>query len=119
MFDDKDITAGSLLVLKERMRQQSEEGHTVESDMDQLFGELGQAAACYASPTPLFTKEDITSPDKGTTSYFYSDPWPWSMKEDKRSSHNRIKQLAIAGALCAAEIDRLLAQEKFKKGETH
>ncbi len=36
------------------------------------------------------------------------DPWPFEKELDKRLKHNRIKKLAIAGALVAAELDRLL-----------
>lgn len=42
-------------------------------------------------------------------------PWPWSDAWDKRKKHDRIRQLSIAGALIAAEINRLLAA---KGGET-
>ena len=34
--------------------------------------------------------------------------WPWDKSYNKRHKHNRIRQLEIAGALIAAEIDRLL-----------
>jgi len=119
MFEEKDLTAGALLIVKERIRQIANLGYTLEGDRDQLFGELSLAAACYASPTKLYKKEEIYSPHKGVTGHMYNDPWPWSADSDKKDTHSRIEQLAIAGALCAAEIDRLLAQEKFIEGEAN
>lgn len=37
----------------------------------------------------------------------YFNPWPWPTEWDKRGKHSRHRQLEIAGALIAAEIDRL------------
>jgi len=33
--------------------------------------------------------------------------WPWELTRHKKSKHDQLRQLAIAGALIAAEIDRL------------
>jgi hypothetical protein len=37
------------------------------------------------------------------------DAWPWSRNWDKRDKHSRTRRLEIAGALIAAEIDRLVS----------
>ena len=54
------------------------------------------AAACYAAPAQIFVEMSE-----------YVDAWPWEPQFDKRGKHSRIRCLTIAGALIAAEIDRL------------
>ena len=78
------------MITAERQRQITIEGFTDQYDDGHLYGELATAAACYADPGSVFPNS-----------------WPWDPMWDKRKKHNRIEQLAIAGALCAAEIDRL------------
>jgi hypothetical protein len=79
------------MILQERARQLGIEGWTPEHDAHYKNHELIWAAICYASPVLL-------------------DFWPWAKKYDKRAKHPRLRQLAIAGALIAAEIDRLKAE---------
>lgn len=101
-FPPDDESDGAHLILAERGRQKSEEGWTSSHDDEQEHGELAIAAACYA-----VTNLDqcvITDPIEGT------DAWPWDHQWDKRQKHGRIKRLKIAGALIAAEIDRLRRQ---------
>ena len=64
-------------------------------------------ATCYAAPERIFV---VRENPKGL---FFIDPWPakWSAAWDKRSKHNRLRRLTIAGALIAAEIDRLGRKE--------
>lgn len=74
-------------------------GYDAEHDDHEDYGELAIAAAMYAA--------DTTSLD----TYIPDHEWPWPEPDkypDKRGEIDRIRQLAIAGALCAAEIDRLL-----------
>lgn len=72
------------------------------------------AAACYATPDLIYVEE------RHVQSIGFIDPWPWDQADDKRvydgnvlkpnhrlSVAARIRQLAKAGALIAAEIDRL------------
>lgn len=88
---------GIELITEERQRQVEVEGWTLEHDDHHKWGELAKAAACYAV--------------YGTDAEVYEngDPaWPWSSEWDKRSNadgglHNLVK----AGALIAAEIDRM------------
>lgn len=93
---------GAALIVAERRRQVEQErwdaGHDDEHDLE----ELARAAACYAVGKPLFCF------DNGR----HWDIWPFAPEWDKRGKHPRIKQLAISGALCAAEIDRLLRLQK-------
>lgn len=84
---------GAQLIAVERARQISAEGYTAEGDDRQTAGELAMAAACYATPP---THRDRPLPIL----------WPWSGMV-WRPSPSRIRELVKAGALIAAEIDRL------------
>ena len=84
-------TNGAGLIFQERQRQISEEGYTFESDDRWVHGELYIAAECYAC-----LDDNDEAPEL----------WPW----DKRywKPKDRVSNLVRAGALLAAEIDRLL-----------
>ena len=84
---------GTELIAKERERQISEEGWTSDHDDEHEEGELLAAAICYAHNSGQFK---FTSPRA----------WPWAEKWWKPSG-DRKRDLAKAGALIAAEIDRL------------
>ena len=96
-------------IAAERKRQIEDEGFDEEHDSQHEYSELAWAAACYAAPEPIF----CLGSDPGPT-YIFEDAWPpeWENKWDKRDKHDRIRQLEIAGALIAAEIDRLLLINK-------
>lgn len=83
------VRRGISLIAGERQRQICDEGYTTEHDDRHDREELARAAGAYAVPT---------------------QPWPWHSDGDRRKRHegDRIRQLTIAGALIAAEIDRLL-----------
>ena len=107
--NDYAIKSGSGLdlIIKERERQISDEGWTPEHDAKHTRGDLAIAAACYAVEG---TKADVVSimHDKSMGEKFrLSDAWPWDMHWDKRGDHEHERRLVIAGALIAAEIDRL------------
>jgi hypothetical protein len=81
------------------------------------------AAACYAAPEPIFVHGPHEVPINSArgmeeagyvydykTVTDYHDAWPWDDECDKRWKHGRLRQLVIAGALIAAEIDRLQAE---------
>ncbi|MDE2106927.1 MAG: hypothetical protein KGL39_57465, partial [Patescibacteria group bacterium] len=93
-----DVPAGQLLIALERKRQIDQEGWDAGHDDEQDEGQIARAAACYAAGQPIYLQ--------GASRYF--EAWPWDVKWDKRKQHTRLRQLVIAGALCAAEIDRLL-----------
>lgn len=106
---------GLSLIAAERRRQVEKEGWSAEHDDEHESGDLAMAAALYAAPEPLYrVKVDAQGSVKWT------DPWPWWDVDltygahrtrvpawDKRATHPRLRQLVIAGALIAAEIDRL------------
>jgi hypothetical protein len=96
------------LIAEERQRQIEEEGWTPEHDDQHTNNELAFAAACYAaSPLAIYKHLGISSEETGANGHSFVELWPWSFEWDKRDKHGRIKQLKIAGALIAAEIDRL------------
>lgn len=96
---------GVSLILKERVRQIEKEKWS--SENDDRNGGLVKAAVCYALPEgsrngTLFLGKGIS-----INVDFKSHFWPWSAAWWKPTPDNRIKELAKAGALIAAEIDRL------------
>lgn len=90
---------GARLITLER-RNHRAKGWAPEHDDSHKFGELALAAACYATPSDHRTDNEIDS-----------QLWPdgWEQKD-----YERIRELTVAGALIAAEIDRLQRQ-KLKK----
>lgn len=99
------LTHGVGVIADERLRQITELGYTAEhddeqkcNDPDHHLPELVRAAICYLARWE-------TSPE-----------WPWEGRGPKLTPDNRIEELAKAGALIAAEIDRLHRAEKAKEG---
>lgn len=84
---------GVATIAAERKRQIAEKGWSAEHDSQHTDESLVWAAMHYACPV-----------DPG------SKYWPdtWGDQWNQRDSDDRITQLAKAGALIAAEIDRLL-----------
>jgi len=95
---------GVELIAAERKRQIEEEGFTAGHDVIFRNNELAWCACCYAAPANIY--KCLGGPP-GV--YRFIDPWPdwWDPIWDKRAKHQRIRRLEIAGALIAAEIDRL------------
>lgn len=82
---------GMSIIAAERRRQVESEGWTPEHDDEHIAGELSTAAACYAQPA--------IKPHGW---------WPWDEEWWKPTPKMRVRELAKAGALIAAEIDRLI-----------
>jgi len=103
------MKSGIELIAEERQRQISEEGWTPEHDATHDVGELAMAASCYAMIHEY-------RPEKlAPLGWPWSDEW-WKPSFIRDSSgniiqppHLRIRELQKAGALIAAEIDRLQA----------
>jgi hypothetical protein len=96
---------GTALIARERMRQVAQEGWTAEHDDGHSVGEMAVAAACYALPKDI--RERVVWQ---TTLLEYLWPWEfywWKPAEKKLNRAKRIRELVKAGALIAAEIDRL------------
>ncbi len=99
-------TAGVERIGAERLRQLGAEGWTPEHDERHANGELAAAAACYAIP-PGHLLEG--GPAGGEASArWVPELWPFAAEAWKPTPGNRIRELVKAGALIAAEIDRLL-----------
>jgi hypothetical protein len=103
---------GAERIAKERQRQIEKEGWTAdEDDNSHVLGELAKAAVCYALPDEYRGVSAMFS--KGHYPESLQDYlWPWDSKWWKPTPGNRIRELEKAGALIAAEIDRLLRLEK-------
>ena len=84
--DGRVHLTGAEQIAAERKRQIEEEGWTAGHDAAHDNGELWRAAICYASGR--------------------SDGWPWAPRWYKPGP-DRVRSLVKAGALIAAEIDRL------------
>lgn len=95
---------GVELIAAERKRQVEAEGWTPEHDDQHENNELVYAA--YAYTLPDGERPGITINGKFTPSC-----WPWEQAWWKPSPENRVRELAKAGALIAAEIDRLQRQK--------
>ena len=112
----KDLNMNQLtgieLIAKERQRQIDEEGWTAEHDDLHSDGEMAQAAAVYAT----VTQENLIR----VLDHDYGDGWPWDLEWFKPYREtdgpfcpqsipgvDRVRCLFKAGALIAAEIDRI------------
>jgi hypothetical protein len=103
---------GAERIAAERYRQIKIEGWGAAHDAEHVDGELALAAVCYAAPVPLYVKDETPN-----GAIEFSDPWTrgWDKRpvDDMGSPRpppvtERIRMLEKAGALIAAEIDRLL-----------
>lgn len=108
---------GAERIANERKRQIAVECWTPEHDDEHIDDELAWAAVCYAAPQPVYIKDE-SARDRVE----FVDPFPpsWDDEWDKRPRSSRteqlkqptraqrIRMLEKAGALIAAEIDRLL-----------
>lgn len=113
------LLTGIDLIAAERKRQITEKGYTPDHDDQHVDGEMALIAALLASPELLYKQTN----ENGRPGF--TDPWPesWERRWDQRpyfdkngrpnhdvdlGTRDRIQQLQKAGALIAAEIDRLL-----------
>lgn len=129
------LGSGASRIATERQRQIEVERFTPEHDDKHETGDLAMAAACYAAPGQIYA---VNADANGFT---FFDPWPWEATWDRRyklgkqeeadsdelpdpstyTDEQRIELLTKAGALCAAEIDRLLRKAfsgTLKPGES-
>lgn len=112
------LASGADLIVAERQRQVDAEGWTPEHDASHTGQSLAWAAVCYAAPETVYRRTALA---RGAT---YLDPWPWQpdkrvttgpnaehrLKGRKPTTAERLRELIKAGALIAAEIDRIQAQ---------
>lgn len=119
-----EASDGAGRIVAERVRQITVLDRTAEIDDQYTAGELAWAATCYAAPWPVFRVE------RRQDAYQVHDPWPWHDAADMRprdQAHQiipfqdlpplmRVRVLEKAGALIAAEIDRLLRAQAKAEG---
>jgi hypothetical protein len=98
-------STGIELIAQERFRQISEEGYAAEHDDYHSDEEIASAAMCYACPPNLDLRLVVDSAGNSAPPI----EWPWEPKYWKPG--DRIAELAKAGALIAAEIDRILRKD--------
>lgn len=95
------MKTGIELITEERQRQIEKEGWTAKHDAEHVYGELAAAAECYLLELRArnLRGETVKSPPPA---------WPWH-RDWWKPSGDPVKNLIKAGALIAAEIDRLNA----------
>lgn len=94
---------GVAMIARERERQITEEGYdSRHDDRHNKDDSLARAAAHYAAPGEAFLRKP-----GGVHNMLNMWPATWNERFNKKSSHSRNTQLIIAGALIAAELDRL------------
>lgn len=106
---------GAERIAAERERQIDSEGYTPKNDDEHDGGQLALAAACYASPERLYVQREFAA---GVS---FVDPFPDHWPDSRPYNGNVLKDptdkqairlLEKAGALIAAEIDRLLRKSR-------
>src|SRR5690349_17173691 len=93
------------LIAAERERQIKEEGWSLAHDREHTDGSLAHAAAAYAMGGGRVENIDGSR---------VIDIWAtsWGAEDDAIKGKPRLRQLVIAGALIAAEIDRIQRRAK-------
>lgn len=91
-------------IAAERKRQIEKEGWSESHDRQHSFGELILAAVCYALPADC--REEIQLIEGNVPK-----AWPWDIVFWKPTPNDRKREIVKAGALLAAEYDRLVAEE--------
>ncbi|WP_018703557.1 hypothetical protein [Anaeromusa acidaminophila] len=99
---------GADLITAERRRQVEKEGWSAEHDGEHEPDTLAYAALCYLLPAAV-RKFELASKS------FFEWFWPFEMKYWKPTPEDRVKELVKAGALIAAEIDRIQRQKQTSK----
>lgn len=97
------MTIGTDLIAAERQRQMEREGWTPEHDAEHGYGELGWAAEAYLHHANCDRPDYDPAPGV----------WPWQESDWKPTT--TVRNLVKAGALIAAEIDRLVLYEQAVK----
>lgn len=88
-------TTGAALIAAERQRQIEKEGYTVDHDAEHDLAEIAFAAIAYLK---FHT---------GCSRNVAVGDWPWEEGYFKPTADDPVRNLVKAGALIAAEIDRL------------
>lgn len=103
------MRTGTELITEERKRQVEKEGWTPEHDAnkDHTSGQIVKAAICYAMDYYGNMDSQITGEGRAYWRNEARIHWPWHWSWWKPTPKDSVRQLTKAGALIAAEIDRL------------
>lgn len=130
----EQLKSGIELIAEERKRQIEVEEWDYSHDDGYDTMQLSGAAGCYLAnainksyegephtrkkrarfqynydPERYFLVNSGDRGDRQISTGGWKDGWPWSKEWDKRKKHDKMRSLVIAGALIAAEIDRINA----------
>ena len=113
--ENETTPTGVALIAAERRRQVDAEGWTPEHDAGHAGHDLVLAAVSYALPRHLRDSHrrrfDEYSRSALADGVHVPRFWPWLGRFWKPTPSDRVRELTKAGALIAAEIDRLNAQD--------
>lgn len=107
---------GASLIAAERARQIDEEGWTAGHDSEHADDSLIQAALSYAMPAKDRGNKVVARLPRASGRWGHADTtevpvwWPWAGVFWKPTPRDRARELVKAGALIAAEIDRIAAR---------
>ncbi len=101
---------GSQLIALERDRQMKIEGWTPKHDDTHKKHELAEAAICYVKHTKRVLNKTAESDDSKSLYQEWPSDWDFSWW---KPSNDPVRNLVKAGALIAAEIDRI---QRLKEG---
>lgn len=111
------MKTGVELIAAERQRQIEVEKFDIVNDEGYDILQLSAAAGCYiANACNKFFYQNTHTEEVDTSRFQvleegeknkWVDGWPWSKEWDKREKHDIHRSLEIAGALIAAELDRI------------
>lgn len=102
--------SGVQLIEIERSRQINQLGYDVKHDELYNNYELAKAAIAYATPE-MFREYPISRANGYKTEGLKPKLWPWDVSYWKPTPNDRKRELIKAGALIAAQIDRLNFEE--------
>lgn len=104
---------GAERIATERKRQVEKENWSAEHDASHFKGCLAVAGAAYA----LDFAAQVVETESWEKLYGISalEVWPFDEEWWKPTPEDKIRQLEKAGALIAAEIDRLLANQSINR----
>lgn len=103
-----NLTKGVVIIAQERQRQIEKEGWTAEhDDQSQNDGDLALAGASYILNYASRLRNHSDSLNNHLANWV-NITWQWAWKWWKPTPDDPVRQLAKAGALITAEIDRIL-----------
>lgn len=105
-YNKHKMKTGTELIAEERARQIQSEGWTADHDDGHRRLQMTRAAACYLLNTWEKSKLEESATGRHVVAAAVNVLWPWEQEWWKPSS-DPVRNLVKAGALIAAELDRL------------